>query len=261
MCDTPPSPHWHLIGNGEGLLYLADHELVIRFNQSESPTFRVDLMISNQYIKGRSRAFELTGVQPILGFSEMLKQHALELERQLGVWPSLGLSTLFAMQELPGKLRISCMNLLPSIARPELMSNRKPLPCTYHNWLGERRLVMPLLNNMNWPNFWLINQEELVLPSGDPFPLLLALSTLNREEGEAQIRKLESQAESSWQYYATQENLKKAEALFYLDRSQQHTNNWWLYNYEASHFMSNIRQRLALAQQALFIREVNLILS
>ncbi len=252
MDNSNAIARWHIIGNGDGMYELQENERVIRFNQSESSDITADLVISNCYDQHNHKGMRTTGIEPYPGFATVLLEQAQQLEQALGVWPSLGLTTLFALKDWPTTLRLSCMNLLPSIARPKSLSERKPLPCSYHNWLGERRLAMGLSGNLDWPAFWL-PQENLQPPtSSDPYPRLLALAQSGKMEGAELIRQLVSESQGCWNGYATKEKLKNAESIFFLERGEHNTNNWWLYHFEASHLMTNIRQKLALAQQNLY---------
>ena len=244
---------WHIIGNGKGSLQTTAKQRTVRFNQPSNTIPEADLVISNKFKSGTTKSFELKGIEPYEGFTEALSHIALTLEQQLNAWPSLGLATIFALQDAHAQLSLSCMNLLPSIARPESLTDRKPLPCNYHNWLGERRLALPILHKMDWPSFWLSKTSDLPPVTKDPYPTLIALPSYSSKEGLKLIQQLDPITESSWICYATDERLKKVEALFLLQRDQQQTKNWWLYDYEASLIMTNIHRHLALAQQLLHL--------
>ena len=242
---------WHIIGNGAGLPQTISKQHTICFNHPKHSTPKIDLVISNKLNSGITKSFELKGIEPYEGFEGIMSEKAVVLQQQLNAWPSLGLTTLFALQCSQTQLSLSCMNLLPSITRLSSLHNRKPLPCTFHNWLGERRLALSILQKLNWPSFWLTKTSNLPPISEDPYPDLMALPNYERGEGLERIKHLDSFTESSWYYYATDVNLVKVEALFLLQRDKQQTMNWWLYDHEASSLMANIHRRLALAQQLL----------
>lgn len=244
---------WHIIGNGLGSLHTTGKQRTISFNQPSNSLHKADLVISNKFNSGTTKSFELKGIEPYKGFTEALNHKALTLEQQLNAWPSLGLATIFAIQEAHTLVSISRMNLLPSISRPESLPDRKPLPCNYHNWLGERRLALPILHKLDWPSFRLSKTSDLPPVEKDPYPTLISLPSYSSKEGLKLIQQLDSLTESSWICYATEEYLNKVEELFLLQRDRQQTTNWWLYDYEASLLMTNIHRHLALAQQLLHL--------
>jgi len=244
---------WHIIGNGKGPLHTTAKQRTVCFNQPSNTIPEVDLVISNKFKSGTTKSFELKGIKPYEGFTEALSHIALTLEQQLNAWPSLGLATIVALQNTHTQLSLSRMNLLPSIARPASLADRKPLPCNYHNWLGERRLALSILDKLDWPSFWLSKTSDFPPVTKDPYPALIALPSYSSKEGLKLIQQLDSLTESSWYCYATDEHLKKVETLFLLQRDRQKTTNWWLYDYEASLLMANIHRHLALAQQLLHL--------
>lgn len=247
---------WHIIGNGIGPLYAIAKQRTIRFNQPSNSLHNADLVISNKFNAGTTKSFELKGIEPYEGFTEALNHKAETLEKQLNAWPSLGLATIFAFQEAHTLVSISQMDLLPSISRIESLPARKPLPCNYHNWLGERRLALPILHKLDWPSFWLSKTSDLPPVEKDPYPTLISLPSYSSREGLKLIQQLDSITESSWYFYATEGYLNKVEALFLLQRDRFQTPNWWLYDHEASLLMTNIHRHLALAQQLLYSSSV-----
>jgi len=245
---------WHIIGNGTGSLHTTAKQRTVRFNQPSNLIQEADLVISNKFNSGITKSFELKGIEPYKNFTEALYHKTLILEQQLNAWPSLGLTTILTLQDTYTKISLSCMNLLPSISRTKSLPNRKPLPCNYHNWLGERRIALQILHKLNWPSFWLSKTSDLSPAAKDPYPTLISLPSYPSKEGLKKIQELNLITESSWIYYATEEYLKKVESLFLLQRNHQQTTNWWLYNYEASLLMTNIHRHLALAQQLLYLQ-------
>jgi hypothetical protein len=248
---------WHLIGNGQGKAMLRPGEKVLRFNRPLNAHALADLSISNGRKRGRSRRFFVSGDAPLLGFEHQLNAEAETLEIVLGEWPSVGLASLWCMLKLDYKLRVSCMNLLPSIARPQQLPKRKPLACHFHNWLGERRILMPITHSLNWPEFWL---KAMPSPSfADciaPYPCLLSLPALAPVKGMKLLQRLTRLPLSLWCTQATWPLLVKAEPLFYLRRNVQDSVKWWMFDDKASLLMEIIHRRLALAQQFLFLTRV-----
>lgn len=243
---------WHLIGNGPGKAEIRPNERLIRFNQSLSSSASSTLVVSNGRVKAINQPFLVQGQQPPHDFERRLNGTSGVLESQLGVRPSAGLTTLFVLREEPCNLRISCMDLLPTIARPEQLSNRQPLACCFHNWLGERRIALSWAHKLDWPEFWLSELEGSKLSqASDPYPPLLSLSSIERQEGLRLIRWLAGLPHACWKTHATEELLMQAEHLFFLKRGVRDTSNWWLFDFEASGLMARIHRTLAMAQQSL----------
>lgn len=245
---------WHLIGNGPGKAEIRPNERLIRFNQpfpwSESST----LVISNGRRKGINKPFLVEGQKPPHDFERRLNETSGVLESRLGVRPSAGLATLFVLSEESCNIRISCMDLLPSIARPQQLPNRTPLACCFHNWLGERRIILPWVHKLEWPGFWLSGLEtglEVSKPgqASDPYPPLLSLPSIARHEGMRLIRWLAGQPHVCWEMHATEDRLRQAEQLFLLFRGARDTKNWWLFDFEASALMARVHRMLAGVQQ------------
>ena len=249
---TSNTEQWHVIGNGPGKAEIRPNERLIRFNQSDPGPKSSTLVVSNGRGKGINQPFLVEGLQPPHDFERSLNETSGFLESRLGVRPSAGLTTLVALREAPSSLRISCMDLVPTIARPEQASNRLPLACCFHNWLGERRIALSWAHKLDWSEFWLSELEGSKLSqASDPYPPLLSLSSIERQEGLRLIRWLAGQPHACWKTHATEELLIQAEHLFFLRRGVRDTSNWWLFDFEASGLMARIHRTLAMAQQSL----------
>lgn len=245
---------WHLIGSGDGEVVCRADEKIVRFNRRPDSDERWDLNVCNGKLAGESLPFPVDGVEPVHGFATLLRDNAEKLKEELGTWPSSGLATLFTLYNSGLTVRLSCMNLLPSIVRPMNLGARVPVPCTFHNWLGERRVALPIVNALRWPGFWLSEEQSYEAGSINPYSLLTALSDLERSEGQKLIAELEHVATQQWIEHATQEAIRELEPLFFLSRSETTTLNWWLYDRAASQAMSQILHQLARAQQVLWLR-------
>lgn len=249
---TSNTEQWHLIGNGPGKAEIRPNERLIRFNQPHPWSGSSSLVVSNGRGKGINQPFLVEGLQPPHDFERRLNETSGVFESRLGVRPSAGLTTLLVLREEPCNLRISCIDLLPTIARPEQLSNRQPLACCFHNWLGERRIALPWAHKLNWPGFWLSELEVFKLgQASDPYPRLLSLSSIERQEGLTLIRWLAGLPHACWKTHVTEELLMQAEHLFFLKRGVRDTSNWWLFDFEASGLMARIHRTLAMAQQSL----------
>jgi hypothetical protein len=244
---------WHLIGSGAGKVVCKAGEKIVRFNQ-KTDSAGWDLNICNGKVTGERTPFSLNGIEPVHGFAGLLKETAEKLKEELGTWPSSGLATLLALVDAGLTVKLSGMNLLPSIARPMGLGQRVPLACAYHNWLGERRVVLPMLSALDWPSFWLPDEESSGNDSFNPYPLITVLPDLDCAEGRKLIAALGQVPAELWLEHAGLETIQKMERLFFLSRSEMRTPNWWLYDHFASHCMSRVLYRLAQAQQACWLR-------
>lgn len=249
---TSNTEQWHLIGNGPGKAEIRPNERLIRFNKPYPWSGSSSLVVSSGRGKGVNQPFLVEGQQPPHDFERRLNKTSGVLESRLGVRPSAGLTTLFVLRAESCNLRISCMDLLPTIARPEHLSNRQPLACCFHNWLGERRIALPWARKLDWPGFWLSELEGSKLSQApDPYPSLLSLPSIDRQDGVTLIRWLAALPHACWKTHATEELVMQAEHLFFLKRGVRDTSNWWLFDFEASGLMARIHRTLAMAQQSL----------
>jgi len=246
-------PIWHLIGNGEGEVVRRAGEKVVRFNQKPDST-TWDLNICNGKAVGASGSFLVRGVEPVKGFAGLLEENAAQLKDELDAWPSSGLVALLALGKAGLTVRLSCMNLLPSIARPKDLGERVPLACVYHNWLGERRVALPISHALDWPGFWLPDEESPGAVPFNPYPSLTELPGLDRTAGSELIEKLVQVPAERWLEHASLEAIQRMEPLFFLSRTETTTPSWWLYDHFASHCMSRTLYRLAQAQQTFWLR-------
>lgn len=244
------TPLWHLIGNGTGAVTYIAQEKIVRFNKCNLYPGS-ELVVSNALLNGKKKCFTLTGHAPTSNLHEVLCHTARRLEFTLNAWPSVGLVTLYTFLEHGYRLRLSSMNLLPSIARPEELNIQTPLPCAFHNWLGERRVVRPIIAQLNWPDFRLDDDESKQMTGVDPYPTLLSLPALDRRTAAEQMEMLQRVPLPEWLAHGSTQRLRQAESLFFLSRENRQTKNWWLFDGYGSVLMDRIRWRLAVVQQTL----------
>ncbi|QKI89638.1 hypothetical protein [Thiomicrorhabdus xiamenensis] len=243
---------WHIVGNGQGKLALNEHDKVIRFNQPLTCHVKTQLTITNSKLSGVEQNFLICGKTPGTDFSKKLEFNSLELERQLGNKPSLGFLTIMTMLEYGEPIRVSRMDLLPSLIRPSDYPHRKALPAAYHNWLGERRFAFSRLEQLDWPEFWLkvdSGGKSEFFPS---FSELLELPTRSRKEGRHLWHEFSNISNQKWLKQADYEKLKSIEPLFYLSRNEKNTSNWWMYDNQLSISVSRLQRILALVQQRIY---------
>lgn len=230
---------WHVIGNGPGNATLSANELNIRFNQNRNSK-RTALTVTNSNLAKTTGSVHLSGIMPCDGFWCHMEQEEQKLIELLNCKPSVGLLTVATLKNLQLTIRISCMNLLPSLIRPKSYGKRRALPATYHNWLGERRLAFDWQGLMDWPDYKL-RPPVLVYPkssSAVSFDELAKLPDLTHRQAQSEICRLSNIDPLSWVESVTIEQLISAEKLFFLPRHQSETKNWWLYDEAVSGSMA-----------------------
>ncbi len=242
---------WHIVGNGPGKLIIVDNERIIRFNQPASFKPGTDVTITNSKQAGLKRGFLVQGEVPEQ-FIEKLDTNSRKLEEALGCKSSLGLLAIQTMLEYQVDVRVSCMALLPSLERTQDHSNKKALPAAYHNWLGERRLALPLKDRVDWPELLLQVQRPNKLgsmTSQDCFHLLQQLPSLSRKDATNLWEKLSKVGYHTWLDQANDENIQAIEPLFYVSRDSQFSPNWWMYDNQTSLYVNRLQKILASVQQ------------
>lgn len=161
-------------------------------------------------------------------------------------------------------LRLYRMPLRPSLLRPTELSERKPLPAAFHNWLGERRMAWQYLHGataiLSWPQLSISTVD-----AGDsPEPLmedpLEALAQWFETQAGEPVRRdtdglktLASLPDGAWLQSPDAGVLKSLEQFFFLKRENRETPNWWLYSNELSPFIDTLLLRLMQAQQRLHL--------
>ncbi|WP_330149825.1 hypothetical protein [Shewanella xiamenensis] len=202
---------------------------------------------------------------------------AIKQEQLLGAWPSSGFAVLGCLMALAVPLRVCRMNLLPSLKRESTLSPRMPMPAVFHNWLGERRLAIEWLignefdnSRIDWPSFWLPAPSQ-PMPTEPSLPVeaLLHVTHCSKAEGQKLWQQLASSDVGSWLENLTNspdtgtchqpEVLLAAEKLFYLPRNTRETALWWLYDNEASVWVSQVHYKLAWLWQTLALRSRGLV--
>lgn len=243
-----------VIGNGPGDVDITSHSYFVTFNKGD---FGIEpsLKVLNGKQFGKEFNFIIHGELATKEIENNFKKKAQYLMKTLESWPSSGLTTLYYLTEHYENIKVQKMDLLPSLARPISLNQRRPLPCTFHNWLGERRFALTyFLDKCHWPQLLLTKPETNNTKYNNPFELLMQLSD---EKIESKIVSyLKEISLSSWQESANLTVIKAVEHLFYLDRNNNYTNNWWLYDYKASQTMAEIHRTIAWCQQELLLNKV-----
>lgn len=257
-----------ICGNGPGVAGgAATNQLTVTFNPPAERPFSVrdEIQISNWKHAGLQtdcRPFVVAA--PCLGpvwckqFEDLLRRLAITLEPILGCVPSSGLVTVHAALQLAERVSVYRMPLKPSFVRPVSMSSRKPLPCAFHNWLGERRLGLSLLRE-SCPGrlFWDSLTPEALTDSGEPTDSD-PLTMLENLFGQAQYDQEDEFAETlewlagierrAWACSAEETRLTTLERNFFLSRHNPVTPNWWLFSNRLSAPLDAVLQRLMVCQ-------------
>lgn len=244
-------------------------QLTVTFNPpSERRSLGGDIQISNWKHAGLQtdcRPFVVDA--PSLGpawcreFEEVLRNSARALEPLLGCFPSSGLVAIHGALQLAQHVSICRMPLKPSLVRVAGMSPRKPLPCAFHNWLGERRLGLSLQREhgperLLWKSFSL----EAVADRGGPTdsnPLMQLMDLFGQgacvleSEFAGRLEQLMGVEQRAWIRNADETSLRALERHFFLSRHHCDTPNWWLYSNRASVPLDTILHRLMLCQPEL----------
>jgi len=249
---------WHIVGNGYGIAAIRPQDKVIRFNQILVDDGCTALTITNTKLAGLRKGFLLSGQIPFDDFAKCIEVNSHQLEEQLGCVPSLGLVSIHTLLNCGLTPRVSCMYLLPSLKRAYNLSHWKPLSAAYHNWLGERRLALHWLDNLDWPEFYLqapYQSKRSYDNVFDCFSLLKQLPDLPREDTRQLWKSLSQISHQSWLEQANHTNMESIESLFYLSRNTQHSPNWWLYDNQLSNYVDRIQKVLAFVQQSFSLTE------
>lgn len=252
-------PDWCVIGNANpDFVAQPAAKLTIGFNSPQTK-LPIDMTVCNQTSKGLSKSIAVIGSEDVKHWQKYFQTHAKLLARQLGCWPSLGLVVVYSGISAELKLQVRNMNLLPTLTRPTGLPPRNVVPGHFHNWLGERRLISRWVPLLDWPEFKL--PSPLMADSGDtpnvcPVKQLRQLPELTKPWASAVIDQLAAVDGYVWcsaLVHSTPEEITLLDHLFVLDRHQQYTANWWLFDPYYSACMDIIRYRLAQAQQLLFL--------
>jgi hypothetical protein len=200
-------------------------------------------------------AWGLFGVKQL---EDLLRRLAITLEPILGCVPSSGLVAVHAALQLAERVSVYRMPLKPSFVRPVSMSSRKPLPCAFHNWLGERRLGLSLLRESGPGRlFWDSLTPEALTDSGEPTdsdPLTMLENLFGQAQSDQEdefVETLEWLAgieRRAWACSAEETRLTTLERNFFLSRHNPVTPNWWLFSNRLSAPLDAVLQRLMVCQ-------------
>ena len=251
---------WSVVGNGKRThLPFPFAALMIGFNQPEL-TAPNQIMVCNRLSQGVAKTITVLSNRcddERLELQRLFQHTALTLEPQLQCWPSLGLVVVYAGVLQGFNIGVRSMNLLPSIARSNLLSSRQVHPAHFHNWLGERRIIEPFVPQLDWPEFTLgdtPNQPGSSEKNFCPISALLQLPQMPKLLGGKLITRLTAIDVNTWHLalqHTNGQDIATIDRLFMLSRSHRETANWWLYHAEFSKQMNAIFYRLARAQSLL----------
>jgi hypothetical protein len=260
-----------ILGNGPGRVPPLDEEtpLVVFNTPSGRKVNRRDIQVLNAKHAGdmdngrqfvvRTETFDDLWRQR---FVALLEDSASVLKAAIRCEPTTGLTALYSALQLATQINAYRMPLRPCLLRAHDMSNRQPLPCAFHNWLGERNVALLIQKQwgrgrLSWASLPL--QETGVfstnVPRTNPLLALLYLFTKYEKDREDDfvegIEVLANVEMRLWYQYADVTSLRRLEPFFFLDRHAQETKRWWLYSNRSSAYLDTILCRLMLCQQYL----------
>lgn len=242
------------------------NQLTITFNPpNERLPKRGEIQVSNWKHSGLQTACRPFMVAaPSLGpawcrqFEEVLRLSAMALEPLLGCFPSSGLVAIHGGLQFAERISIYRIPLRPSFVRAAGMPPRKPLPCAFHNWLGERRIALSLLREHSperllWEPFPLESLTDCGQPTDcNPVTLLTDLfsrgSSVQESELTWTLERLARVDRSTWSRNVDGASLAALERYFFLNRSSSNTPNWWLFNNRVSSSLDEILRKLMVCQ-------------
>ncbi len=247
--------NWHILGNGPNSGELNITRPVVVFNQGY-PSLENPCRVSNQRLSHAQQALSVTGPLPFDGFEASLNQLHQQMQVALQAVPSSGLCCLMAFAQLGLAPSVSRMNLLPNLTRPADLPSDKPMGSYFHNWLAERRVMLPVMVSLDWPEFYLQPVVAAQHDKTNPYPLLARLTHAGKTEGLALLEQMADIAAESWLYDYASHDITAFDRLFYLERSKARSANWWLFDNSASAFMARVHYQLAWVQQQHFLKQV-----
>lgn len=259
-------------GNGARVLRPDfSREVVIAFNrQTQKGEDWSDVVASTaKHVPNDSYALVLhSGREELAPWLQQLQQvAAAELADQtarLGCLPSTGFMVVHALWASRSNVRLDGLNLDPTLARSVDLPSRKPLPQMFHNWLGERRLcfrrwLSAMPNRWIWP----LTHGAADFPrSRVDRPRVVAHGRVLSELLEARrtgclgplSTLAELEVEPSHDLLRDCSGAGQLEACFYLQRGKRDTENWWLFDREASAVVNRLLNQLQVAQTRTFRR-------
>lgn len=259
-------------GNGSRVLRPdVPREVVIAFNKPSGQDVELSdvLAATAKDPTTGSYALELHSIrQDLAPWLERLQHNAAtdlaEQTARLGCVPSTGFMVVHALWSSRCSVRIDGLGLDPTIARPSDLPLRKPMPQMFHNWLGERRLCLHRWQSAR-PNGWIwpltsrpadSGLAQVGGPPAVPYGSVLSeLFEARRTGCLGPLSKLaEFEVEPSQGLLRGDVATRQLEACFYLPRGQRDTENWWLFDHEASALVNRLAEKLRFAQTQTFRR-------
>lgn len=216
------------------------------------PDDLADIVIYNGCVLGRIDPFIVHAQDNDLCISlELaLKREQANLRSALGARASTGLTFVSLACGLTPRLWVYRMPLAPSLARPGGLENRKPLACTYHNWLGERRLAFEMVRSsdsqIRWKSLYLPSPEPSSVRHGDPWETLQAAASSRSTELWDQASRYDALHLAA---HMDHSRIQQIEHLFHLVVGENETPNWWLYDQQASAAIERLLKKLMWCQQ------------
>lgn len=225
------------------------------FNRSDNSA---DICIYNGRVLGRKESFiaHASDDKLCLFLGGALTCEDNFLRSALGVRASTGLTFVSLACKLTPRLWVFRMPLAPSLARPVGLGNRKPLACSYHNWLGERRVAFEIIHKashhcrIHWSSLYIPDTEPSSARHGDPWETLQAAASSRSTELWVQASWYDA---FHWAAHLDSSRLQQVEPLFHLLTDESDTSNWWLYDQAASVAVERLVKKLMWCQQQCYL--------
>ncbi len=215
------------------------------------------LRIENGNRYGQPQTFVTSGLKASPEINAFLLSHAEKLSHTIGCWPSSGITCISLLVQEKVQIIVQNMDLLPKLTQMDSARPNTPATTCFHNWLGERRYALTKLSShLNWSELILPPpQEERTNSISSPWQFLKKLRT--EPKNIVGLKELSECSTSSWLSGASIETLLHIEDMFFLNRNQKISQNWWLFSPQASRLLSTIHYQVAWVQQFLLTKEVS----
>ena len=258
-------------GSGaRGIVPFTQVDVVIGFNQANVSldTSAVIVASTGKSLVNVSHYLRLqTGAKCLATWLEALQISArgqlAEQTVQLGCLPSTGFMVAHALWDMEARVWMDGMSFDPTLVRPPELPTRKPLPQMFHNWLGERRLSLVRWLSappQSWS--WPLTGKPSVQDNDPQAPsehvlhteILDALLSAKRSRSlHRLLQMLDIPVKPSESLLQDAPETLQLEGCFHLQRHQNETPNWWLYDNAGSLVINRLAQRLRSAQRQTFL--------
>lgn len=255
----------HVIGNGSGTITknISDDFVRVCFNKEELGSIGWTggkIKISSKRIKGNEHGYfeVIYESNPELAnkLATKMNDYAYSVQGKINAWPSSGFTFVHTVWDAAEELQIDRIGFNPKLTREPETEKPLPLPCAYHNWIGERGFSMSrLMNNslgiVSWKSIFstsLFNGKENI---NDPYGLFKE-GFANRDIDAMRIALNTNYR--YWKFSLTKtENWLFLENLLYIARGKRSSPNWWLFSDTGTRLANTLSQLLRHHQNDLYV--------